>query len=233
VDVVVTGTSSNGSGFFDPGAGFPNRLQASVSGTGVTVNSVTFTDPTHITLNLTVANNATLSARTITVTNPDGQPVTSAALLTVEAGNVAVSGTITLEDAASMAQPLTFEFRPQPSGSTFTRNVTPNAAGEYTISDVPLGSYNVAIKGSKWLQKVIAVDALLGPVNNVNASLKAGDANDDNSVDVFDLDALIQTFDKCFGDSGFNTGADFNCDDCVDVFDLDILIRNFDASGDP
>ena len=56
VPVTITGTSTNGSGFFDPGPdtggpGFPNHIGASVSG-GVVVNSVTYTDPTHITLDL-------------------------------------------------------------------------------------------------------------------------------------------------------------------------------------
>jgi hypothetical protein len=77
--VTITGTSSGGSGFYDPGAAFTGRLTASVSGTGVTVTSVTYTDPTHITLNLTIAGGAALTGRTITVTNPDGQSVISGA----------------------------------------------------------------------------------------------------------------------------------------------------------
>jgi Bacterial Ig-like domain len=76
VPVTITGTSTDGSGFFDPGPdtggpGFPNRITASVGG-GVVVNSVTYTDPTHITLDLdtTAAANG---AQSVTVTNPDGQ----------------------------------------------------------------------------------------------------------------------------------------------------------------
>ncbi len=76
-NVTITGSSFGGSGFFDPGASFPNHISAAVNGGGVTVNSVTYTNPTHVTLNLSVANNATGGARTITVTNPDGQSVTS------------------------------------------------------------------------------------------------------------------------------------------------------------
>jgi hypothetical protein len=231
VNVVVTGTSASGSGFFDPGAGFTSRLQASVSGTGVTVNSVTFTDPTHITLNLTVSASATLSTRTITVTNPDGQAVISAALLTVQSANVAVSGTITLEDCLNKAQSIGFEFRPQPSGTAFTRTTTLSATGTYAFNDIPPANYIVSIKGAKWLRKNISVNAS-GSVSNANATLKAGDANNDNSIDVLDLDLLIQAFDKCLGDAGFLIGPDFNCDDCADVLDLDILIRNFDQSGD-
>ena len=99
--VTLTGTATAGSGFFDPGQGFTSHISASVSGTGVTVNSVTYTDPTHLTLNLSVAANATPGLRDIAVTNPDGQssvasvltigsPSTNAGLagLTVSAGTL-------------------------------------------------------------------------------------------------------------------------------------------------
>ena len=78
INVTITGTSSSGSGFFDPGPVFSNRLAATVNGGGLTVNSVTFTDATHLTINISVAAGATPGARTITVTNPDGQSATSA-----------------------------------------------------------------------------------------------------------------------------------------------------------
>src|SRR6185369_11517792 len=94
-NVVLTGTVVGGSGFFDPGAGFTNHISAAVNGGGVTVNSVTFTDPTHITLNLTVAAGAAAGARSITVTNPDGQAVTSGSgILTVAAAAGTISGTV-------------------------------------------------------------------------------------------------------------------------------------------
>ncbi len=83
VNVTVTGQVVSGSGFFDPGTGFSNRIAAAVSGSGVAVNKITYTDPTHITLNLSVSGVAPAGSRTITVTNPDGQAITSGALLTV------------------------------------------------------------------------------------------------------------------------------------------------------
>ncbi len=78
VDVVLTGVSTSGSGFFDPGTGFQNHISAAVDGGGVVVNRTTFTDPTHLTLNLDVSRGALAGLRTLTVTNPDGQFVTSA-----------------------------------------------------------------------------------------------------------------------------------------------------------
>ncbi|HXI84031.1 MAG TPA: hypothetical protein VNL17_08080 [Verrucomicrobiae bacterium] len=84
VNVVVKGTSTNGSGFFDPGAGFANHLSATVNGGSVTINSITYSNPTNITLNLTVASNAVAGVFTVTVTNPDGQSLASASgILTI------------------------------------------------------------------------------------------------------------------------------------------------------
>lgn len=83
VNLIVNGTSSSGSGFFDPGTGFANRIQATVNGGGVTVNSVTFNNPTQLTLNISVSGGATAGARTITVTNPDGQQATGGGCLTI------------------------------------------------------------------------------------------------------------------------------------------------------
>src|SRR5207247_1888361 len=78
VSVILTGLSNNGSGFFDPGPGFPNHLSAVVNGGGVTVNSLTYTDPTHLTLNLSVSAGTLNGTRTLTVLNPDGQTASSA-----------------------------------------------------------------------------------------------------------------------------------------------------------
>jgi hypothetical protein len=84
VDVDITGTSSAGSGFFDPGPdsggpGYPNHIGATITG-GVTVNSVTYTDPTHVTLNI---NTTTAGLKDVTITNPDGQSSTASNLITV------------------------------------------------------------------------------------------------------------------------------------------------------
>jgi hypothetical protein len=92
LNVVVSGSVVAGSGFYDPGPGY-NRLQASFSGTGITVNSVTFNSPTQATLNITVAGGATVGLRNLTITNPDGQSVTANNAFTVTTGTVTVPPT--------------------------------------------------------------------------------------------------------------------------------------------
>jgi Bacterial Ig-like domain len=86
VSVDVTGTSVNGSGFFDPGPdpggpGYASHLTATVTGS-VVVNGVTFTDPTHLTLDLDTRA-ATSGPKDVTITNPDGQSETATGLITI------------------------------------------------------------------------------------------------------------------------------------------------------
>ncbi|MEK7831840.1 MAG: BACON domain-containing protein, partial [Acidobacteriota bacterium] len=97
VNVTIAGLSSPdgtgaGSGFYDPGGAFSCRLRATVSGAsgGVTVNSVSYVNPTTITLNLSTVN-ATAGTKSVTITNPDGQTATGVNILTV--GNCAYSVT--------------------------------------------------------------------------------------------------------------------------------------------
>jgi hypothetical protein len=87
VSVTITGSSTDGSGFFDPGTGFSNRIAAAVLGGGILVNSVTYANPTSVTLNLSVLSSATAGNRLVRITNPDGQVSTSATgLLAIGSG---------------------------------------------------------------------------------------------------------------------------------------------------
>jgi hypothetical protein len=77
VNVVLTGTVVSGSGFYDPGANLSapavafNHISATATG-GIVVNSVSYTDPTHITLNINTTG-VPVGNYAVTVTNPDGQ----------------------------------------------------------------------------------------------------------------------------------------------------------------
>ena len=90
----VTGTVVSGSGFFDPGSdpggpGFTSHISALVSG-GVTVNGVTFTSPTQVTLDLNTTS-ATPGAQDVSIVNPDGQSQTGTGILNILAAPSAPS----------------------------------------------------------------------------------------------------------------------------------------------
>lgn len=109
---------------------------------------------------------------------------------------------------------------------------TLNADNSYEMNNLPAGQYQVEFRGPNTLRRIVTVDLTDNDADDVNLALEGGDANGDNSIDVLDLDELIQGFDLCLGDPGYRPGTDFNCDDCTDVLDLDVLIRHFDMQGD-
>ena len=86
INVIVTGTSSAGSEFYDTEPGF-NRISAAFSGSGITINSIVWNSTTQITLNVSVSGAAAPGPRNLTVTNPDGQFTTGNGILTVGAGD--------------------------------------------------------------------------------------------------------------------------------------------------
>ena len=111
VSVTITGTQASGSGFFDPGAGFPNHILASVTG-GVTVNGITYVNPTKVILDISTVG-ATVGAKDVTITNPDGQSRTGIGLFTVQAAPATTStptstGTV-VSGATPTACPIQFE----------------------------------------------------------------------------------------------------------------------------
>ena len=149
---------------------------------------------------------------------------------------VTVSGTITLDSVvakAVAAQPVTFQFRPT-TGASFTRTLNLNSDGTYTLTGISPGMYQVAIKGSKWLQVTQALDATNGNVSGFSATLPGGDANNDNRVDVLDFGVLVNAYGSAASDpnSGYDLTADFNGDGLVDVLDFGILVNNYGTMGD-
>jgi Tol biopolymer transport system component len=143
-----------------------------------------------------------------------------------------VSGIVTLEDLVETAKPQTVTFTFRATGFpdiVLTAEVGPT--GFFWVTGLEPRSYTLHVKAGKWLGASVAVDTSAGDVSNVEVTLKGGDANGDNSIDVLDLDRLIQAFDSSPDAPNWNAEADFNGDDSVDVLDLDVLIRNFDTTG--
>ncbi len=129
-NVVITATSSGGSGFYDPGSNLPapalpfTHIGATM--TNATVNSVTFNSPTQVTLNVTAS---AAGLQNVTITNPDGQNVTANGCVNVTLAAAADLG-ITKTDGVVSATP----------GGTTTytitaSNATATAASGATVAD--------------------------------------------------------------------------------------------------
>ncbi len=166
-------------------------------------------------------NGAAVTFRNITIT-----PVT---------GNT-VSGTLTFEGIAATApnQNVTFIFRPTDGGASFTRRVSVPASGAFSVANIPVGTFNTRIKGDKYLAQVVPIDTTGGPTSGIVSTQRAGDSNNDNSVDSSDFTALIGAYnsDITIAGSGYDPNADFNGDGSVDSSDFTLLIGEFNVVGD-
>jgi hypothetical protein len=147
-------------------------------------------------------------------------------------------GSVVLEDMGGdyTAVPINIRFWNSDEENNDTVTVAMDASGNYVADSWMNPSFVGALSAKApanlrhRVAPTIPGDPLQFPTTNF--FLRAGDANDDNSADVLDLDLLIQSFDTCLGDPNFIATSDFNYDGCTDVLDLDLLFRNFDTVGD-
>jgi len=232
IDVVVAGTSTNGTAFFDGGSTFAKRLAASVSGNGVTVQSVTLNSKTQVTVRLNVAAEALSGSRTLTITNPDGQSVSTA--ITVQARTL--RGTVSLGNFVGTVagEPVTITlYNPGSSTVLETLATTLDSTGGFAInSSLAAGTYDVAVKGRVWLRKRTANVAVSATgATGVNASLINGDANGDNRVLTTDYAIINAAFGSAPGGANWNKNADLDGNLKVEAADLNIAKANFRQFG--
>ena len=143
-------------------------------------------------------------------------------------------GTVQLGDLAATAPPqsVTFEFRPV-SGSSFQRTALIGTDGAFCFTGLPRQSYNVWVKGAKYLAQVVAADLSQSSVTNFRAALGGGDTNNDNTVDIMDFGVIVNAYGADVSDptSGYDLNADLNSDGMIDVLDFGILINSYGEKG--
>ena len=80
----------------------------------------------------------------------------------------------------------------------------------------------------------MAVSASAGSASGVNSTQRAGDATNDNRVDVLDFGALVNSYGSLQSDpaSSYDATADFNSDGMVDVLDFGLIVNSYGTTGD-
>ena len=152
---------------------------------------------------------------------------------------VALDGIGDMAAIAPNLDAVQFVFRaPGSLAPQFVRAVTPvpvgsgSAQGVCVLTDLPSGTFDVAVKSPKNLRVVYGGVSLLTAGGLPDAFLPGGDANNDNSVDVLDFGALVNAYGTdAAQNNGYDRAADFNDDGRVDVLDFGVLVNNYGVSG--
>ncbi|MCS6949103.1 MAG: dockerin type I domain-containing protein [bacterium] len=145
-----------------------------------------------------------------------------------------ISGVIELRDyGGDVTQvPITVELRRE-GVAVRSEVLYTDANGNYALSNVEPGTYDVAFKASHWLRTVVTgVRVRNADVTGVNVSLTNGDINGDNEVSLLDFGALVAAYGTSPGDANWNPEADLDGDGDVSLLDFAILVRSFGAVGD-
>ncbi|GEM_PF-1080689 len=122
-------------------------------------------------------------------------------------------------------------------GATIVLNTLITAVADGTSADIlpvpnlPYGTYTVWIKHPRYLANTTTSGLNAPTVNASLFALRAGDADDNNLVNITDFSLLATTFGKLNTDVGYDPRADFNGDNVVNITDFSLLATNFGQSG--
>jgi hypothetical protein len=110
-----------------------------------------------------------------------------------------------------------------------------DANGLFTLDTgpMPYGTYQWRVKGPKFLANIGSVTLTGNAVTVEMGTLIAGDANNDNIINVADFTVVKSTFGKGVGQPGYDDRADFTGDSIVNVADFGLLKANFGQGGSP
>ena len=157
-------------------------------------------------------------------------------------GNIALEGVNDLSAVSPYAPLGTFHLSFRAPGATtelrgydVALNPTVGSAfGSFSLPNIPTGTYDVLIKGKKNLAVLQSNVVVSGTsVLLADATLPAGDANNDNFCDTSDFGLLVGAYgaDGSVTGSGYDPAEDFNFDGFVDTSDFGLLVGNYGAQG--
>ncbi len=166
--------------------------------------------------------------------------------VSVLVGHVTWQGRPTQPNALQ-ALPITLTLK-SGAGETNYAGLTTDASGFFTVpvGTLPNGGYNWRVKGPDGTIKTLATDPCGFLANSGTLTLsgtqttqqemglmRAGDANNDNVVNISDDNILKNSFGRTVGQPGYDNRADFNGDQTVNALDFNLMRNNFGQAGQP
>ncbi|PWK18651.1 HYR domain-containing protein [Xanthomarina spongicola] len=192
---------------------------------GIRSDALALTDPyplgdTSITWTVTDASNNTSSSciQNISVVIPEFNLDLSVSLQ----GRVDFSGTysVILYDLNDLITP------------AYSFSETSDNLGNLSLSStISQSNYKVLVKHPMYLQRVITIN-LTANASETITELLAGDANNDNLVNILDFGILSGSFGLTSSDSGYNSSADFDGNEVINILDFGLLSGNFSTIGE-
>ncbi|MBI3384569.1 hypothetical protein HY030_00020 [Candidatus Gottesmanbacteria bacterium] len=115
---------------------------------------------------------------------------------------------------------------------------TPNFTGDnngiynYNLTGLILGTFTIKIKPRFYLTRKTSLSLANGEqsINLIQAPFLSGDISENNKIDIFDYNRLVEDFGPNMPTAG--SPADFDKNNKVDIYDYNLLVENFTKTGD-
>ncbi len=151
-----------GTGFFQPATDVGScrvLLASALSGSGVSINSTTYNSPTSLTLNISAVAAASTGARTITITNPDGQTTTASSCINVIPPSTTSASSLNRIGSGNICAGQSVSWQ-----SVFAASVTGGSTSNYALNG-GTGASVTAVSGSGSTRTVdVNVGTAAGPL---------------------------------------------------------------------
>jgi len=144
-----------------------------------------------------------------------------------------LNGTVNLQGRSDNSSTISVEIY-EPGTANLVQSfaaVEVDPGGNFTLSDLPEGNYDVYVKGATYLATQQTVNLSTG-ANTADFGLQlAGDLDGNNAVNLLDFSILSDSFNLVASDTDFDARADLDGNEAVNLQDFSILASNFNASG--
>ena len=133
------------------------------------------------------------------------------------------------------AVPVTFALYPPGDANTICHQweLTLDQNGRWSgLLDLFTGIYDARLRNLHTLRNVKRNVAILGPATINMGTLREGDANADNSVNILDFALLRNAYFQDEGMPGFDPRADFDENNTVNILDFGLLRGSYFMDGD-
>ena len=170
---------------------------------------------------------------TLTVTDNDGATDTDEVNITVVAAppEATLQGTLSLQGRSDYSGNVTVDVYDS-SMLVTSKPATVDASGNFAVSGLPVGYYEMVVIAPTYLQAVEAATLVEGTNSVTFGMLLAGDANADNLVSALDFSLLASAYNLSEGQAGYDEHADFNDDGLVSALDFSLLASNYNVAGE-
>jgi hypothetical protein len=217
-------------------SGWVNNSGSVDFGPGITVNSYTVDSAKQITANITIAPDATIGKRNVTVTSCFGfsngsgaAPYKTGTLVDgfeVVGAGASLDGHVNLQGFPATNITVRF-FSPGTHTEAMKKYGTTDASGNFTISGLSNGTYDVAVKGQSSLSNLVTGVNLTVPGRIDFGVLLEGDVNNDDYIDGSDYGPLSSAWLSYPGQLNWDPAVDFSRDNYIDGSDYGPLSANW------